>query len=104
MRGFPVRLLLTWHFLQDPRVAIGIAEVDELHAPHILNRTHFHTPASERLTNIDNVRYDQMQPLYNPRLPISKSVYPGPNQDRTGRPGRRELDHSHANPRLDIMV
>ena len=32
-RSSNLRLLMNWYFLQDPRVAIRVAEVDILHAP-----------------------------------------------------------------------
>ncbi|HEX9130829.1 MAG TPA: hypothetical protein VF844_00910, partial [Ktedonobacteraceae bacterium] len=58
-------LLMNWHFLQEPRVAIGVAEV-HIVMPQFVNHAHYNVPARERFAGLGNVRYDQMRPFDRP--------------------------------------
>src|SRR5258708_10135556 len=95
---------MSWHFLQCPRVAIRVTEVDILYAPQIVNLTYFNAPASERFAGLDNVCYYQMQGLYGSRLHFRNFAQTGSDDDRTSRPGRCKLDDSHSVTRLDVKV
>ena len=59
---------MSWYFLQCPCVAIGVAEVNILHAIHIDHLAHFNTPARERFAGLVDAHYDQVQRLVRSRL------------------------------------
>lgn len=52
---------MIWYFLQEPRVAIGVAEGDIFNATHIVNLAHFNAPFGEGCAGCLYVSYHEVQ-------------------------------------------
>src|SRR6266851_7292154 len=95
---------VSWEFLQEPGIAIGVAESGILHPLYVPNLAYFKPPFNERFTSLVYIRYNQMQTLDRSRLHVRNVPHPGPEDDRTRRPGRRELANSHRVGRTRINL
>src|SRR6266568_9117684 len=91
-------------FLQQPHVAIGVAESGVLHPTHVPNIADFKPSFHERFTGLAYIRDHQVQALDRSRLHVSNFPHTGPEDDRTGRPWRRELNNSHRVGRSHINL
>src|SRR2546425_3593181 len=87
--------------LHGPAVAIGIFEEDERPPGFHLDVADVDPALGELGTGGVDVRHHQLQALDGARLRVEK---PEPQGDRTGRPGRRELDEAQALADRDVDV
>src|SRR5437867_3045214 len=87
--------------LHGPTVAVRIAEEDERSPIEFLDLTDIDSTLDELFTGGVDVRNHQLKPLDGAgRHPAQ----PGPQGDRTGRSGRRELDEADRIADLVVMI
>lgn len=71
------------YFLQCPGVAIGVAEVNVLNAPLVVNLAYGNTPASEHFASLAYVRYNQMETPKRSRRHFRNFAQTSANNNRT---------------------
>jgi hypothetical protein len=87
------------YLLQEPGVAIGVAEMDILDASQVVNLADCNTTACQFFARLVDIRYDQVQPLDRPGQHLGNLAQTGSDHNRAGRAGRCKLDNSHSVPR-----
>jgi hypothetical protein len=87
------------YLLQEPGVAIGVAEMDILDASQVVNLADCNTTACQFFARLVDIRYDQVQPLDRPGLHLGNLAQTGSDHNRAGRAGRCKLDNSYSVPR-----
>src|SRR5690606_433405 len=92
------------NLLQEPRVAIRVAEPGILDASWIGDYlADLAATRAERLPHLPNVRHNQEQPPDRARLHRVKLLHACADDNRAARPRRREL-HDAPDIRLHVMV
>ena len=96
--------MVSWHFLQYPRVAIGVAEVNIFNAPWVfVNLAHFNASTCKRFASLVYVLYDQMQSLDRSRLHFRNVGHTSPNDDVSPAPERSLLTSGLCKEFVSVM-
>src|SRR5829696_4765193 len=94
------------HLLEDQRVAVGVGEpgVPDPAAAGLVDLADVHPAPGELGAGLVDVGDDQVQALDAAGRHLGDLRQPGPDDDRTGRRGRGQLDDPDAVRRADVDV